>query len=640
MHTAVRALRIPSLTLALGLALTLLAASASAAEPKAVPTVRFDRVQGTLESADASAKDLRLRLRDGSIAAVHVSETAWVHPVRALDGLERLPSIGALYALPKGSLVAASGLVYSDRDELVAKEIVLYGPASGAPVIEAPDWWSSQAREISRFWVRAQAENPELNLDPARYRTRITKVGTKRPDSENLQETDTVSRLVYGLSSTFIITGESWALEAAGRLVDYQRRMMRYQSADGRYVYWAHAVKDGKRVLPSLFSDDQGSIPLYEQIYALAGLTQYYRATGDAAVLDDIRRSMAFMDAYYWDKGPKDPLAQGYFSHVDPATFSPAETLPRNRLKKNWNSVGDHLPAYLDNLYLGTGEAAYLKRMKELGALIVAHFPDPKSPFVLERFNADWSPDLTYTWQQNRAVIGHNLKIAWILTRLYFLTGDASLLSTARGCADRMLTYGEDRRRGGWYDVIERTPDPRTGRYELTWHDRKAWWQQEQGILAYYVLFGATRDAGYLAAARAGSAFYNAAFPDHEDGEVFFDVMSDGTPYLGGDRADKGSHSKSGYHCLELAYFAHLYTNLFVTGRDVGLHFRPGPDACGREFHVQPVSFPKGSVRLVSVTVNGRDHAAFDAERMTIRLPKSKTPLDVVAILRPARPAQ
>jgi mannose/cellobiose epimerase-like protein (N-acyl-D-glucosamine 2-epimerase family) len=604
-------------------------------------SVRYDRVQGTLESADATTRDLVLVLRDGSRAKVHVSDTAWVHPVRALDGLNRRPGGAAIYDLPKGALISASGLVYSDRDELVAKEVVSFGGEPKRPVIEDPDWWSSQARELSRFWVRAQGGGDVFAFDASRYQTRITKSGEARPKSENLQETDTVSRLVYGLSSTYLLTGEAWILDAAKKLVDLQRSTMRYQSADGRHVYWAHAVKDGKRILPSLFSDDEGSIPLYEQIYALAGLTQYYRITGDPEVLADIDRTVAFMNAHFWDGEARPAAMRGYFSHVDPATFDPAATADRNRMKKNWNSVGDHIPAYLGNLYLGTGDAAHLQRMRELGDLIVAHFPDPASPFVRERFTRDWQPDLTYTWQQNRAVIGHNLKIAWILTRLYHLTGDEKYLTTARRCADLMIPNGEDLRRGGWYDVVERVPDPRTGRHELVWHDRKAWWQQEQGILAYYVLYGTTREPAYLDAARAGSAFYNIAFPDHDDGDVYFDVQADGTPYLLGDRADKGSHSKSGYHDMELTYFAHLYTNLLVQQRQVGLHFRPLKATSGQVLAVQPISFPKGSVRLDSVTVDGRPYTDFDPAAMTIRLPQSDRPFDVVAVIAPlAAPAK
>jgi hypothetical protein len=185
-------------------------------------------------------------------------------------------------------------------------------------------------------------------------------------------------------------------------------------------------------------------------------------------------------------------------------------------------------------------------------------------------------------------------------------------------------------------DVIPGTPEPRTGHYELTWHDRKAWWQQEQGILAYYVLYGTTGERAYLDEARAGSAFYNLAFPDHDDGEVYFDVQADGTPYLLGDRSDKGSHSKSGYHSMELTYFAHLYTNLLVAHRPVGLYFRPLRADAGQVLAVQPIPFPKGSVRLASVTIDGNPFTVFDAASMTIKLPPSDHPMDVVAILVPA----
>jgi hypothetical protein len=41
----------------------------------------------------------------------------------------------------------------------------------------------------------------------------------------------------------------------------------------------------------------------------------------------------------------------GYFSHLDPITLDArSNTLGANKGKKNWNSVGDHAPAYLINL--------------------------------------------------------------------------------------------------------------------------------------------------------------------------------------------------------------------------------------------------------------------------------------------------
>lgn len=619
------------------LAAIIVTGAASAGDQKpAPPSVRFDRVQGVVLSASPKDRTLELRLPDGKAQRLRIASNASLRSIRGLDERELMIDPSNLAAIQPGMRISASGLFYSDAPELVAKEIVVLSGTDGVPLYESPEWWESQARELADFWIRAQFGDGDIG-DPSGYRTDITKTGTKRTEAVNLQETATIARLIYGLSSTYILNGSPRVLKAASELVRLQRERMRVESADGRYIYWLHARRGGKPVLASLFADDAGTIPLYEQIYCLAGLTQYYRVTGDPDVLSDIEKTIRFMDDFYWDKGPADPLAQGYFSHIHPGTFSPADADGINKLKKNWNSVGDHLPAYLENLYLGTRNPKYLERLKQLGKLIATHFPDPNSPFVNERFDAQWNPDHSYAWQQNRGVIGHNLKIAWCLTRLYHLTGDKQFLDVAKQCGEQMLIHGQDGQRGGWYDVIERAPDPVSGRYELTWHDRKSWWQQEQGILGNYILYAETKDPRFLDSARAGAGFYNLSFTDHDDGDIFFDVQGDGTPFLLGDRADKGSHSKSGYHNMELTYFADLYTNLLIQKQPDVLHFAPCVDAGGTNFSVQPISFPPGSVKIASATLDGKPFTAFDPNALTVKLPKWTEPQLLTVTLAPAK---
>jgi mannose/cellobiose epimerase-like protein (N-acyl-D-glucosamine 2-epimerase family) len=607
------------------------------AEPaKPVPSARYDRVQGVVVSADPRERTVEITLPGGETQRLKIADNASFRTLRDLDERERMLDPKGMDAFQKGTRIAAAGLVYSDSPVMVVKEVSFFSGPGGEPVYENPDWWSSQAADLADFWIRAQFGPGDVG-DASGYRTDISKTGTKRSETVNLQETTTIARLIYGLSSTYILNGSPRVLKAASELVRLQRERMRVESADGQHVYWLHALRGGKPVLASLFTDDAGTIPLYEQIYCLAGLTQYYRVTGDPDVLADIEKSVRFMDDHFWDAAPTDPLAQGYFSHIHPGTFRTADATEMNSRKKNWNSVGDHLPAYLENLYLGTRNPKYLERLRQLGTLIATHFPDPSSVFVNERFDADWKPDHNYSWQQNRGVVGHNLKIAWCLTRLYHLTGDKKFLDVAKECGDRMLVYGQDERRGGWYDVVERVPDPATGRYEFAWHDRKAWWQQEQGILANYILFAETQDPKFLDSARAGAGFYNLAFLDHDDGDVFFDVQADGTPFLLGDRADKGSHSKSGYHNMELTYFAHLYTNLLVHKRPVILHFAPCEDAGGTTFSVQPISLPPGSVKITSATLDGEPFTGFDAKALTVKLPKWTEPQLLTVTLAPVK---
>ena len=185
--------------------------------------------------------------------------------------------------------------------------------------------------------------------------------------------------------------------------------------------------------------------------------------------------------------------------------------------------------------------------------------------------------------------------------------------------------------------MVERVLGPGQQQHRFTWHDRKAWWQQEQGILAYLLLAGTVGRAAYRQQARESSAFYNAFFLDHEDGGVYFNVLANGLPYLLGTERYKGSHSMSGYHSFELCFLAATYSNLLVTGQPLTLHFRPQPDGfADRVLRVAPDLLPPGRVRLDGVTVDGQAYPAFDAEALTVPLPDSAAPVKVEARLVPA----
>ena len=109
-------------------------------------------------------------------------------------------------------------------------------------------------------------------------------------------------------------------------------------------------------------------------------------------------------------------------------------------------------------------------------------------------------------------------------------------------------------------------------RHRFTWHDRKAWWQQEQAhprLPDHGRLDSATTRRS--ASAREAAAFYNAWFFDYDEGAVYFNVLANGIPYLLGTERQKGSHSMAGYHSFELCYLATVYTNLLITKEPMDL---------------------------------------------------------------------
>ena len=180
-----------------------------------------------------------------------------------------------------------------------------------------------------------------------------------------------------------------------------------------------------------------------------------------------------------------------------------------------------------------------------------------------------------------------------------------------------------DPQRGGWYDVVERALQPGEHHHAFAWHDRKAWWQQEQGILAYLIMSGSVGgDDDYLRLARESSAFYNAWFLDQDGGGIYFNVLANGIPYLLGNERLKGSHSMAGYHSFELCYLAATYTNLLVTKEPLDLYFKPIPASLPDNIlRVAPDILPAGAVKINRVWVGDFPFDDFDAEAMIVRLP-------------------
>ncbi len=588
-----------------------------------------DLIAGYVTSYDKNKDTCKVKTSDDREYTIHLTDLTNAELVRNLGEGYQGATDQLRGMLTPGRFMLAYGIFYPTQDgdnPFEAKSILFPGRSSDKYSFEKQDWWLKQVKELADFYL-----NDEFDVDHGgkinyrKYRTNLTIEGNKHKSGR--QETDTISRLVYGFASAYLITGEDSYLEAAEKGTEYLRQHMRFKDKSEGISYWYHAVDikdDGteEKILASEFGDDYNAIPCYEQIYALAGPVQTYRITGDPRILEDAKTTVELFHRYFHDDTDKG----GYYSHIDPITFSPhSESLGENKAKKNWNSVGDHAPAYLINLWLATGKEEYADFLEYTFDTIVKHFPDyDESPFVQEKFFDDWSKDQTWGWQQNRAVVGHNLKIAWNLTRMFGLKDKQEYQKLAEKIGTVIPDAGCDRQRGGWYDVVERVK--KFGKFhKYAWHDRKAWWQQEQGILAYYIMagvYGNELKDEFLRYAREGTSFYNAYFLDHYAGGVYFNVLGNGLPYALGTERDKGSHSMAGYHSFELCYLAAIYTNLLVIKEPMDFYFKPQPEGFpGNILRVAPDILPPDSIRIKQVWIDGHDYKDFDAKALTVKLP-------------------
>ena len=596
-----------------------------------------DLIAGYVQSFDWVNETIKLETTDHRIFVAKLSDNCFAELVRNLGEAYMDCTSQIKDMLQEGRYIYVYGVFYPDGEngtyQVEAKHIVFLGREVDEYRFEKQDWWIKQIQSLANFYMNAQFADGDI--DYRKYRTVLTLEGDYTNNVR--QETDTISRLVYGFATAYMMTGEDRYLEAAEKGTEYLINHMCNIDPDEDIAFWYHGVdvkgNKERKIFASEFGDDYDAIPAYEQIYALAGLTQTYRLTGKKETLDIINKTINLFDKYFLDREK-----EGYFSHIDPITFSPrSESLGKDRARKNWNSVGDHAPAYLINLCLATDDERYKKMLKYTADTVEKYFQDyDHSPFVQEKFHEDWSHDQTWGWQQNRAVVGHNLKIAWNLMRVNSMHSNEAYEKFAEKIASLMPMAGSDLQRGGWYDVVNRELKTGEEYHRFAWHDRKAWWQQEQAILAYLILAGILKKDEYLKYARESASFYNAWFLDHDSGGVYFNVLANGLPYLLGNERLKGSHSMSGYHSFELAFLAAVYTNLLITKQPMQFYFKPYPNSLKDHIlRVHPDILPTGSVKIESVTIDGKRYENFDADQCTITMPDTEQRFTVCVTIAP-----
>jgi anti-anti-sigma factor len=579
-----------------------------------------DTIAGYVTSFDIASDTFGLKTSDGREFEVALTDTTNAQLIRNFGEPYAEATSQMRDMLVPGRYLFTYGIFYPEAGEHAyeAKQLTFVGQRHHDYKFEQPDWWVKQIWAMADFYYRAQFGTGAPNW--REYRVELDMAGEKLGDR---QETDTISRLIYGLSTAYHMTGEDRFLEAAETGVEYLREHLRNNDTSEGIVYWYHAIEiaepSEKKILASEFGDDYDALPAYEQIYALVGPTQVFRITGDPRIKSDIDATISLFEKFFYD-----PVHGGYWSHIDPITLDgKSDSLGRNRARKNWNSVGDHIPAYLINVWLATGDKKYADMLVSVADTIEQHFPDDEnSVFVQERFHEDWRHDTTWGWQQNRAVVGHNLKIAWNLMRIYHMHPSDRYRTLAEKIGKIMPSHGVDPQRGGWYDVVDRVLKSDEEVHRFTWHDRKAWWQQEQAILAYQILAGSLGDEESLRYGREAASFYNAWFLDYDYGSVYFNVLANGLPYLLGNERLKGSHSMAGYHSFELAFLATVYTNLLITKEPMDLWYSPIPGAIpDGVLRVSPDILPEGSIRIEGVEVDGQPYTDFDADALTVKVP-------------------
>ncbi len=446
-----------------------------------------------------------------------------------------------------------------------------------------PDWPALIA-DLMTFWASS-------NLDEASGGY-FTGVGRTGQVTSRDKWTRCVSREVYGFTKAFQVTGDIEWLDHARLGVDW----LLHKALDTAHGgFFQRLDETGQTVV----SDERD---MFDLAYAMTGLAAFFEVTHDPGVEEVLTSTYDLLDARAWDRD-----WGGYYKSL---TTDMSGVLDDG---KDFNALVDPATAFLFTLYAATAQygddasraSAYKERLRQTGFMIASHLIDPDGTgWIGENFTREWVYDPEGGQFGDQTICGHNLKAVWTLVRLHLITGESVFLQKAESLLDFVVGTCRDKERGGIYDMVDRATSA------LVYGEQKAWWQQEQGMLATQLFSAVSSTSYYDRISLETRSFYLEWFPDAVYGEVFATVEGDGSL----EDPTKGNEWKSAYHSVETAYFSFLYDAFLESMTPVTLYYYFDTVDHDRAVRLAPVALPYGAFAV-------QDPVLLDGEPLSLQTP-------------------
>jgi mannobiose 2-epimerase len=275
---------------------------------------------------------------------------------------------------------------------------------------------------------------------------------------------------------------------------------------------------------------------IYGQAFALYGLSEYYRATGDQAVLDQAIDLYRVIEQHSFDR-----IHNGYFEAFN-REWQPLEDLRLSEKdaneQKTMNTHLHVLEAYTA-LYSAWPDAGLRIKLRQLLQVFANHIVDGATGHLGLFFSEDW--------QRRSQLIsyGHDIEAAWLLHEAALVIEDREWVAKTAGLclkiADATLE-GLDEDGGLWY---EKDGD-RLVR-------EKHWWPQAEAMVGFLRAWNISgKDQWWETSTRIWT-FVKQHIREPNGKEWYWGVKADHTPMPG---HDKAGFWKCPYHnsraCIEI----------------------------------------------------------------------------------------
>ena len=279
-----------------------------------------------------------------------------------------------------------------------------------------------------------------------------------------------------------------------------------------------------------------------KQIYAIGfaiyGLSEYARATGDAEALEYAQRLFDVIEQHSFD-----PVQNGYLEALT-RDWQPIEDMrlsDKDENEKKTMNTHLHILESYTNLYRVWKDKRLERQLRNLIDVFITRILDPQTGHLNLFFEEDWTNKYRiYSY-------GHDIEASWLIHEAALVLGDKTVLKRIEPLIVRIAQAADEGLNPDGSMIYENFLDKQKIDRELHW------WVQAENVVGHINLYQHFGDESALDIAARCWEFIKAKLIDHKQGEWHWSILPDGTVNR---KDDKAGFWKCPYHngrmCMEV----------------------------------------------------------------------------------------
>ncbi len=376
-------------------------------------------------------------------------------------------------------------------------------------------------KNILRFWLDKMQDQ-----ERGGFYGRIDGHGQLHADAEKGAILN--ARILWAFSAAYRVLGDPEYLEAAQRARQYL--VEHFIDPDYGGVYWSVDCEGRPLDTKKQF---------YAIGFALYGLSEYVRATGDSAALDQAIALYRCIEEHALDRE--------YNGYIEAQTrdWQPIADMRLSDLDANYpKSQNTHLHIIepYTNLYRVWRSAELEASLRNLIHIFTDRILNPETHHLDLFFDMDWT--------RGAGVLesyGHDIECSWLIHEAALVLGDADVLKKVKPVVQMVAKASEKGLNADGSMVHEANLD--TGYVDSDLH----WWVQAEAVVGFFNIWQHFGDEAALEKAKRCWQYIKDNLIDYENGEWYWSRHKDGSLNL---VDDKAGFWKCPYHnsrmCLEI----------------------------------------------------------------------------------------